>query len=366
MILNAKLPLDITLISFPFSCSTITGSGVDRYTYELYTNLVKLGFPFQLIQKPLGSKLYRYGRVLCVTLPTLALDRAILYHALSPYSFRLSRFFGKRRVVTTVHDVIPFAWTPENPTLFERRRKPYAELAIKKSDFLVVPFEYTKKYIIENFDLDESKVAVVNYGIDLNRFFEAGYCNSKSNEKTKNLLFLGGVNPMNRGGITVLKAFAVASRSDDSLRLTISARRSGLTRLKLEAERLNISNRVTLVDFISEEQLPKFISKFDIFIYPSPMGFSYLMLQVMAVGIPVIASNVFDNPEFIDNSGLTCEQDDIDCFASSILKMVDSDATLSAFKQKSIERAKQFSPVRMAKETLAAYSNFIEDLRTYG
>lgn len=350
----------ISLISFPFSSSTATGSGIDRYTYELQMGFSNLGHNFPLFQKPLGSKFYRYSKSLGIVIPSFVLKKADLVHALSPYSFRLSKILGKKSVVTTVHDVIPFTWTPDHPTLFEKKRRPYASYAIEKSDFIIVPFNFTKEYMLNNFKTDGSKIKVINYGIDLDPFLKAGLGKKHNSHETSNLLFMGGVNPQSRGGSTVLKGFAEALRSTDSIFLTVSGRGQGLKKLEQEASQLGMADKVEFIDFIPEHDLPEFMSNFDIFVYPSPMGFSYLMLQSMASGVPVVTSNVFDIPEFVGSSGFTCDLEDYNCFASSILKFVDSESLHADMRQKSLERAENFSSENMARDTLNAYAEFLD------
>ncbi|MCL4499024.1 MAG: glycosyltransferase [Chloroflexi bacterium] len=92
--------------------------------------------------------------------------------------------------------------------------------------------------------------------------------------------------------------------------------------LEREAERLGISDIVTFTGF--REDARRLMTSFDIFALPSLMeGFALVVIEAMAAGIPVVASQVGGVPEIIDNgrNGLLVDASDPRSLSQAILKL---------------------------------------------
>lgn len=349
---------DILYFVFPFSVTLEKGSGVERYSYDLLHNLQNSKYSIRTISKPSGSKIEKYLETITRTPLNTLMTKAKVYHAVSPYSSRFLFAAGKKPVLTSVHDIIYLEWQQESPDFFERRREKYNVMAIRRSDKLIVPFQFTRNKILETFYIDDDKIRVVNYGINLSRYY------IKSEDPTQrkysyDVIFIGGVNPLSRGGETVIKTYAELLNLNPTLKLCFSGKGDQMDSIKKLSIKLGISEKVFWKNFIPEVEFPTFLNSAKVFFYPSKMGFSYLMMQAMATGVPLVTSNVFDIPEFVKDSALTGDPDDYECFTKHILHLLEE----QNFRVKKIEDSfrviNNYSPERMAAETFRIYSEYM-------
>jgi len=79
---------------------------------------------------------------------------------------------------------------------------------------------------------------------------------------------------------------------------------------KFKISNLKLENRVKMLGFVDQKNLPKYLHASDIFVRPSlseGMGISFL--EAMATGLPIIATKVGGIPDFLthERTGLFCE-----------------------------------------------------------
>ena len=348
---------DIVIFSVPFRPTPHSGSGVDRYTYELISNFPDRGQNIRVVSNVSGNKVKRTiisgSRILYGTI----VRKPKVFHAISPISARILFNIGRKPVITTVHDVIYLDWDENWPNL-ELLRKNYNIKSILNSDRLIVPFEYTKKRIQEEFGIDDEKVDVVNYGIDLSRFYKVSGTDGPEKAKCFDVVFMGGLNPLSRGGDIVLQIYSKLITRDSSYKLAISGIGPQMEIMKKKAFELGILRNIAWNGFVPEDNMANFINGASVLLYPSFMGFSYLLMQSMASGVPIVAADLFDTPEFIGDAGKLCDLGDVDEFTESITALLSDIRIRNEYINKGLKRVQFFSPERMSKETEAIYLDY--------
>lgn len=117
-------------------------------------------------------------------------------------------------------------------------------------------------------------------------------------------------------------------------------------------------SKIVLTGYIDENDLPEYYSNALCFIYPSLYeGFGLPVLEAMQCGCPVITSNTTSLPEVIGDAGIQINPKSDEEMISAYEKMYfDSDFRESCY-QKGLERAKQFSWTKCAKEILDFINN---------
>jgi len=112
---------------------------------------------------------------------------------------------------------------------------------------------------------------------------------------------------------------------------------------------------VVFSGFLDDSLLPLLYSAADVFVYPSFYeGFGLPVLEAMACGTPVAASNRTSLPEAVGDAGLLFDPDNVDEMAGAIHRLVDDRDLRARLVAKGLERAKQFTWRETAKRTLAA------------
>jgi len=84
-------------------------------------------------------------------------------------------------------------------------------------------------------------------------------------------------------------------------------------------------------------------------------GFGLPPLEAMACGTPVICSNAASLPEVVGEAGLLVEPTEIENLAAAVERLISSPDLRRDLSTRGLERAKEFSWERCARETLHVY-----------
>lgn len=123
------------------------------------------------------------------------------------------------------------------------------------------------------------------------------------------------------------------------------------------ARSLGISRQVVFLGFRDNAQA--YMQVADVFVLPSLWeGFGNVIVEAMAVGTPVVASDCPHGPgEIIDNNknGLLVEPANVEALADALLKMLGDDESRRRLAEAGIERAQDFTPSRIAAQYADAF-----------
>lgn len=119
---------------------------------------------------------------------------------------------------------------------------------------------------------------------------------------------------------------------------------------------LKLGRNVIVPGYVPDEDLPALLSGADLFVYPSFYeGFGLPVLEAMSCGVPVITSNTSSLPEVTGDAAILVDPDDVDQLAGAMEKVLSDVSLKEELRRKGLERAKQFSWEKTAKETLRVY-----------
>ncbi|MEG9195083.1 MAG: glycosyltransferase [Candidatus Methanoglobus sp.] len=88
-------------------------------------------------------------------------------------------------------------------------------------------------------------------------------------------------------------------------------------------------------------------------------GFGLPILEAMACGIPVVASNSASIPEIVGKAGKLVDLNDEECvkeFAEAILQILESNIKID---RRALERSMEFDWEKTARETLEIYTEVL-------
>jgi glycosyltransferase involved in cell wall biosynthesis len=83
-------------------------------------------------------------------------------------------------------------------------------------------------------------------------------------------------------------------------------------------------------------------------------GFGYQVLEAMACGTPVVASDTTSIPEVVGDAGLLCPPRDVDAFADALRRVLGDDELAASLRARGLARAAEFTWERTARELAAA------------
>jgi colanic acid/amylovoran biosynthesis glycosyltransferase len=175
---------------------------------------------------------------------------------------------------------------------------------------------------------DKSKIDIVRTGIPLHEFA----FRERDFPETGEWRFLQASRLVQKKGIsTTLHAFTHFLENYPRSTLTIAGEGPMLAELKELTRRLKIANRVVLPGFLAPEKLRDLYYASHIFLHPSETGsdgnqegIPNSMLEAMATGLPVFATDHGGIPEAIENgvSGILGPERDYEALSRALLEAV--------------------------------------------
>lgn len=163
--------------------------------------------------------------------------------------------------------------------------------------------------------------------------------------KVIKVVFLGWVIPT-KGVEELLNAWCALGLSDTELVLAGPVDPTYLCYLESQFDLKN----VTFTHALDHAQAMKILSTADIFAFPSHTeGFPNVVLEAMALGIPIIASNVGAIPEMLDEGcGLVIPAKDPEALREAILRLIKSPAERLFFSANCQEKAEKLYSIESA------------------
>ena len=220
------------------------------------------------------------------------------------------------------------------------------KLAIRNSDVVIALTEDMKKNIQR---IHQREVLVIPNGIDLDKFQPLSRADARGElhieENERIILFVGRLHPV-KGLKYLIRAMRTITQAALGARLILLG--EGEERRDLEAltKELNLEDFVTFHGRVPNTETPKFMTASDILVLPSlSEGFPVVVLEAMACGLPIVATNVRGLSEIIvdDQNGFTVEPENPEAIADRVLQLLRDDQLRSKIGENNRHNAKQYS-----------------------
>lgn len=169
------------------------------------------------------------------------------------------------------------------------------------SRFVTVSFDL-RRWLIGTVGIPAGKVLTIHNGVDAARFSDGEATEPRRTlDLPDDAIVIGTVGRLDpvKDQSGLLTAFAALRESPSTTRLAIVG--DGPCRPALESEigRLGLTGRVSLCG--ERRDIPSVLRAFDVFALPSRgEGISNTILEAMATGLPVVATDVGGNPELVE------------------------------------------------------------------
>jgi len=254
-----------------------------------------------------------------------------------------------------VHDMIPKIF-PEY--LDNWRKKIYAHLswrAAKYADQIIAVSEWSKKDVHKFLKIPENRIKVAYESIG-DEFFKVSNFEKDNNILEKYdifgryIFYIGGFD-FRKNIPELLKAYKEMIDKNDIRDVFLvlggedKSRFSHLfTDIKKEINNLKIEDKVKLIGFVAQEDLPAIYRHAEFFVLPTLYeGFGRMALEAMACGTPAAVSKTSSLPEVGGNAVVYFNPYDAEEMARVMNKLLRNVKLRSVLSERGGERAKKFS-----------------------
>lgn len=173
------------------------------------------------------------------------------------------------------------------------------------------------------------------------------------------LVFLGRVDEPRKGLAVLLDAMPAVISAFPEIRLLVAG--PGDIEEVLAQAPEGVSDHVFSLGMISATQKPDVLASGDIYIAPNTGGesFGIVLLEAMASGTPVLASNLTAFQRVLDNdrAGRTFINEDINDCAQQIIALLKDEVLRSELKSSGQHRAQEFDWATVSKRIVTVYES---------
>ena len=329
-------------------------SGVGLYSHEILMGLAGAHpeVRFDFCYRP-----HRYLRAWRAALPPNARRRVLaeplgpggadLFHGLNQ---RLPRI-PMRRAIATFHDL--FVMTGEYSTPeFRARFTAQARDAAGRADAVIAVSEFTRSQVVSLLGVDPARVHVVHHGT--RKFPEQG---NAPPGREKVILNVGAI--QKRKNIArLVEAFETLG---PEWQLVLAGSHGyGAEEILARIAASPARNRIRVTGYLSPEELAGWYARAAVFAFPSlDEGFGMPLLEAMAAGVPVIASNRSALPEVAGDAALLVDPEDSEALGQALGELSVNGDLCRELARRGIARAQTFTWEKAVRETWDVYRTLL-------
>jgi len=276
--------------------------------------------------------------------------------------------------VVTIHDLSFLMYPHHFEPAWRRYVTSLMPYVLRSASGIICVSESTRHDLQQHYQVPDKKIHVVYNGLDHSRFQPDAKLDKEwaasLGIRTPYMLHVGALSE--RKNIPVLLR-AVAMLRDqkdfDSGQLVLAgAEAPGLTgahRIDDTIRQLRLENIVVRVGHVPSEKLAGLYAGATLLVMPSMYeGFGFPVLEAMATGTPVVASNVSSLPEIARDAAALVPPGDEQALAEGIHSLLNSNSRREQLRLRGLEQSKKFSWQRTAQETAAVYHAAASSLRS--
>lgn len=283
--------------------------------------------------------------------------RFALYHATD---FLLPHTRLNAPTLLTVHD-LSFVRVPEAAS---PRLRSFLSAAVPRSvqraSHIIADSEATRHDLIDLYRCPPEKISVVLSSVsprfkpDATRAIRAKYHLGNS----PYVLCVGTVQPR-KNYARVIQALAALGPTFAEVMLVIAGGKGWLEdEMYCALQATQMTHRVKLLGFVDDADLPALYSQAALTVVASLYeGFGFPVLESMACGTPVIASNISSLPEVAGDAAVLVDPYNVEAIAHAIQQVLSDDCLAQQLRQRGLAQAARFTPQATAHQLAQVYSS---------
>ena len=196
------------------------------------------------------------------------------------------------------------------------------------------------------------KITVIENGINFSKSSKKKMESRKLLNLPEDVFLIGNIGRLSKQKNHTLLIKSL-SKLPDNICLTIAGEGEDREELTGLSEKLEVRDRVYFLGEISYNQIPEFLNAIDIFTMPSKFeGLSNALVEAMAAGKPVIASDIPSQRDVVENTGgesfgFLLDVDNSDAWVNKINEFYLEPKLIEEYQKLSFKRVEDFSLSKM-------------------
>jgi glycosyltransferase involved in cell wall biosynthesis len=272
---------------------------------------------------------------------------ADLFHGLNQ---RLPRI-PMRHSIATFHDLFVMTGVYSTPE-FRARFTAQARDAAGRADAVIAVSQFTASQVVSLLGVDPAKIHVVHHGI--RHFGEHG---SVPPGREKVILNVGAIQKR-KNIVRLVEAFETLP---PPWQLVLAGSRGyGAEEILARIENSPAHDRIRVAGYVSAPDLAGWYARASVFAFPSlDEGFGMPVLEAMAAGVPVIASNRSALPEVVGDAAVLVDPDGGEALGMALRELTINVDWCRELARRGTARARMFTWEKAVRETWDVYRTLL-------
>ena len=247
------------------------------------------------------------------------------------------------------------------------------KFTLKHAKKIITVSKFSKKEIERTYPTDQNKIQVIYNGYDdklyqpITKKFSPQLATNSINQilnkydiKQPYIFYVGRLEKK-KNISTLVEAYAIMREKYKNIKhklVLVGSASHGFDEINYIIQEFNLNNEVILTGWMPEEDMPFIYYGATAFVFPSCYeGFGIPLLQAMACGTPIAASNISAISEIVEDSVLLFDPLDKKNMAEAIAKIIIDNDLQKGLIAKGQRRINYFSQKKNVQETLALLEN---------
>ena len=230
-------------------------------------------------------------------------------------------------------------------------------LSLKRSSHVITVSQFMKNQLVEEGPVPAHKVSVIYEGVDINNLPGENGLDSLNLPEPYILLLSDLYHHKNVDKL--VQAFSILKTSyglPHKLAVVGRDRDQLLEPLRQLGHKLGVLDDIIFVGPVPHEATPAIYRKADVFVHPSGFeSFGLPVLEAMACGTPVVASNRTAIPEVVGDAGLIVDPENVEALADAIYKLITERSLREQLVERGYKRVSSFKWEEAARKAVEIF-----------
>lgn len=252
-------------------------------------------------------------------------------------------------------------------------RRWYSLLCARWADVVLFPTRAMQDMVEQHADLSTKRAEAIHYGFDHDTFSAREGRDPRIDEiddwkkKGHKILLNISTYAVHKNLETLIEALPHLRENGHRIKLVTTTSRERANRyseeydaMKRRAAELGVTEDWLELGYVNYDALRALYERGDVYVFPSfAESFGHSLVEAMAAGLPVVASNTQVNQEVCRQAGRYFPMFDAEACATQIESVLTDSKERDRMRQRSLQRAEDFSWKKYAEKLVEIFENCI-------